>query len=60
MTIHTEVYDHLDTLNDIVLECTCRATAEHEVKRYCETYDLDPAGFDVLYIGEAYVVEIAE
>ncbi len=57
-----DIYDHLDTLNDLVLECARdeSALATRVLLSYCRTHDLDPDGFKITWEDEAYVVSIAE
>ena len=56
------IEDHLDALNDLVLELTRRQTkqAPLTVKRYCDDNDLDQDGFALTWEGESWVVSIAE
>lgn len=54
--------DHVDNLNDLVLELTKDQDdlASKIIENYCDHNDLDPYGFDVLWVQEAYIVVIAE
>lgn len=54
--------DHLDSLNDLIIECARdeSALATRVLISYCNTHDLDPDGFKITWEDEAYVVSIAE
>lgn len=57
-----DINDHLDVLNDLVLECARDelSLATRVLLSYCRTHHLDPDGFKITWEDEAYVVSIAE
>jgi hypothetical protein len=56
----TTIYDALDDLGDLVLDCTTEAEAILTIKRYCEDNDLDESGFELQLDNEDFYVYIAE
>ena len=52
--------DHLDTLNDLVLNSDNCEEAELIIRRYCEDMDLDPDGYDLIWAPDEIEVIIAE
>lgn len=51
-----DIYDHLDNLNDLILDNPQHA--EHELKRYCELNDLDPDGFEIIRENGLILVDV--
>lgn len=56
------IEDHLDSLNDLIIECARdeQALATRVLLSYCRCNNLDSDGFKITWEDEAYVVSIAE
>lgn len=51
---------HLDVLNDIVLDETNEVDAQQSINLYCNTCEIDPAGYKLHWTPGEVVVTIAE
>lgn len=52
--------NHLDVLNDIILDETSEFNAQRALREYCQQCDLDPSGFELHWAEDAAIVTTAE